>query len=125
MEADFHRYHRIDLWPDLASGRLTWRKLRVFLSSLPTDSAFTRSVIGGDRLIPLDLQLAAMSVDALHLWLWANSDTKKRGAMPTPLLNGLMGIESPTEPGRTRMAPDVLLARLKAQAEASTTDTEV
>ena len=86
----------------------------MFLTQLPPESAYIRSLVGGDAAIPLATQIAARSVDALHLRIWLDLDPKKRGPQPAPILAGLLGLE-PRQGKRSRMSPDELLARLREQ----------
>jgi hypothetical protein len=86
------------------------------MASLPWDSAYARSHAGGPNGIPLDVQLAAMVVDALHALLYRDADPKKRGDQPTPVLGALMGHEAPATKGRSRRTPQELYAALQEQA---------
>lgn len=81
------------MWADLTTDRLPWCQFRALLVSLPPESAFVRAQ-SGETGLPLDTQLLAMAVDALHLWLWANSDEKRRGKQPEPVL-GVTGRANP------------------------------
>lgn len=56
-----------DLAANLPPGSLVWRKLDV-----------PRAWTGTEYLM-------AMQIDQMNLWLWANSDPKKRGRQPKPL----------------------------------------
>jgi hypothetical protein len=86
----------------------------VFITQLPPESAYVRSLVGGDAGIPLATQIAAMTVDALHLGIWLELAPKTRGPQPTPVLGALMGLE-PHQSSRSRMSPEQLLARLREQ----------
>lgn len=86
--------------------------------SLPWESAYVRSIAGGPNRVPLEAQLAAMSVDAHRMWIWGRSDPKKRGPAPQPVLAALMGAEF--DGGRTRRTPAELYAALQKQAAAAT-----
>ena len=105
----------MDLWADLGTPRLPWRRFRVFLTQLPPESAYIRSLVGGEAAIPLASQIAAMAVDALHLGIWLQLAPKTRGPQPKPILGSLLGIEEGERTTRSRMSPDELLARLREQ----------
>lgn len=82
MEADLRREYGEDLC-DLWRGKLTLRKLRVYLDGLPITSATTRAMAGMDPTHPLaqwsltDV-LVARLVDevAAHRWQWETAHSK-------------------------------------------------
>lgn len=99
MEADFLRYYGLRLWADLGTDRLRWRSFRALLVSLPPDSAYVRSVAGGEAHMTIDTQLLGLVVDALRMWLWGNADPKKRGSAPAPVLGYPTASEAPVDMG--------------------------
>lgn len=82
IEADLHRFHGFDLWPDLGCGRLSWRRLRVFVENLPPDSATVRAELGDRSRWAVGEQLLNEVVHLLELQLWQHADPKSRGPVP-------------------------------------------
>lgn len=85
VEADLHRYYRIDLL-DLYRGKLSVRKLLSLIWGLPHGSALHIALHGDEaRWTPGDYLLAS-AVDLLQVsnWLFVQANSKKGVRTPFP-----------------------------------------
>lgn len=82
MEADLSRYHRVDLL-DLwrKPRRLTYRKLLVYVTTLPADSATATALRGGKPAWTVELDL----LDLVRMNQLARGGVPSKDVKPHPL----------------------------------------
>ena len=122
VEADLQRYYGRDL-ADLTTGRLSWRKLSVYLAGLPPESATAREVGGPDLEWGLTEHLLAFIGDGIQVGNWqraARPHSKAPAPIPRPGL-----ATSGDRVGKTTRDPDEVrayLARFAPKKEADDGD---
>lgn len=77
------RFYRLDLWADLGTDWLTWRRLRVLVTYLPRGSALSRARDGAEAHWGAGEYLLANVVDRLQEAVWLLTDGK--GSKPEPI----------------------------------------
>lgn len=112
IESDLLR-HGIDLWADLTTERLTWRRLKLWLTySRPGDAFFYE--YGGDEAIwDLKTRLLGLAVDALHNANYQRGGGK--GKRPKSVLPGENGKKTKQIGGNTVVSIDEARRRLEAR----------
>lgn len=86
LEADLLSHYGIDLL-DLYRGRLTWRRLRVLVAGLPSESATGRAMPEVRGWGVTDYLLAHLvDVAASHLWAYRTVHSRDRTPPPTPVI---------------------------------------
>ncbi|GAA0954981.1 hypothetical protein GCM10009560_78960 [Nonomuraea longicatena] len=114
VEADLHRYYRLDII-DLYRGKLSVRKLLSLLQGLPRGSALHVAITGEEASWSPGDYLLAATVDLLQVsnWLFMQANSKKgtRNPFPDPV----------QRPGRKTLqeAPDQESQRFASAQEVS------
>lgn len=111
VEADLQHHYGLAL-SDLATGRMTWRRLRVLVNGLPSTSNLAREVHGDDVAWSTGDHLLALQFDALQIANWQRSKDGSTGRnrpkpMPRPGLQPLGD-----RVGRTSRTPEEVKAYL-------------
>lgn len=81
IEADLQRYYGERL-SDITTGRLSWRRLRVLITGLPSSSSLFRAVNGAAAEWSTSDHLLALTVDALQIANWQRSADGSKGRRP-------------------------------------------
>ena len=110
--ADFQQYYGLDLWALGLDGDETTRDVRraaILAAQLPEDSRIVRAV-AGTTWSTSDYMLRNIE-HATRIMLWRDSDPKKRGEFPTPIL-----APNETRKAETDAERAAKMARLVAEA---------
>ena len=84
IESDLSRFHHVNLFADLGTDRLTWRRLDVLLRHLPRESSFVQAV-GGDAARWSDSEhLLAGVIDVLQVGNYLTTRAHFKGNPPKP-----------------------------------------
>jgi hypothetical protein len=109
VEADLKRFYDVRL-SDLTVGRLTWRRLSVYLEGLPKDSATAREIGGPDLEWGLAEHLLAYIGDGIQIANWQRA-ARKNSKPPKPIPRP--GVRAQGKRlGRTHLSPAEARARL-------------
>lgn len=78
------RVYGLDTYEELELRRMRPRSLAACAANLPDGSMVWRR-LGIPNAWTIQEHLAATLVDQMNMWMWANSDPKKRGQKPKPI----------------------------------------
>ncbi len=78
------RVYGLDIDKELELRRMRPRSLAACAANLPDGSMVWRR-LGLPNAWTMQEHLAATLVDQMNMWMWANSDPKKRGPKPKPV----------------------------------------
>jgi len=111
IESDLLR-HGIDLQADLGTERLTWRRLKVWLTYARPGDAFFQEYGGDEAIWDLKTKLLGLAVDALHQANWQRGGGK--GKRPKSVLPSQNGKKTKQIGGGTVVSIDEARKRLAA-----------